>query len=83
MKVKYIGENIGIDGLFNGNIYKVLEIEREIGAIRIIDESGEDYLYSLSKPKAAAGEYKGGRFEVIEDDEKASLTRALNGDWSN
>lgn len=82
MKVRYIGENIGIDGLFNGHTYEVVEIESEIGAIRIIDESGEDYLYSPSKPKSAAGEYKGGRFEVVEDDEKASLARAIKGDWN-
>lgn len=83
MKVKYIGENIGIDGLFNGNIYEVIAIEKEIGALRIIDESGEDYLYSPSKPKSAAGEYKGGRFEVIEDDKDNTLTRVLKGDWTD
>lgn len=83
MKVRYVGENIGVDGLVNGNSYEVIELEREFGAIRLIDESGEDYLYSLSKPKSAAGEYKGGKFEVIEDDEKNSIQRALNGDWSN
>ena len=83
MKVKYIGENIGIDGLFNGNIYEVIEIEKEIGALRIIDESGEDYLYSPSKPKSAAGEYKGGKFEVIEDDENNTLAHIIKGDWNN
>lgn len=68
MKVKYNGPNIGIDGLFDGNVYEVIEIDELTGYLRIIDESGEDYLYSPTRPRAIAGEYKGGRFEIIEDD---------------
>ena len=52
MKVKYIGkeymhylvENNRID-LITGKIYEVIEISQKSGMYRIIDESGEDYLY--------------------------------------
>ncbi|MPW26253.1 hypothetical protein GC105_10680 [Alkalibaculum sp. M08DMB] len=67
MKVKYIGPDIGIDGLFNDNIYEVLGIDELTGMLRIIDESGEDYLYSPKEPKSIASEYKGGKFEIVED----------------
>ena len=78
MKVKYIGPNIGVDGLFNNGIYDVLEVDELSGAFRIVDESGEDYLYSPIEPKPIAGEYKGGMFEIVEDDEFGSLNEALN-----
>lgn len=83
MKVRYVGKNIGATGLTDGKIYNVLEIDELTGALRIIDDSEEEcgYLYSPTEPKALAGEYKNGKFEVIEDDEKASLARAIKGDF--
>ncbi len=48
MKVKYIGKTFGIEGLTNGKIYECIGIED--GMLRIIDDSGEDYLYSAIKP---------------------------------
>lgn len=42
MKVKYLGES-GLS-LTNGKIYTVIAIEKEW--YRIIDNTGEDYLYS-------------------------------------
>ena len=42
LKVKYNGSSSPV-GLVNGKTYKVESIER--GWYRIIDESGEDYLY--------------------------------------
>ena len=41
MRVKYIGPNIGVDGLFNGGVYEVLEVDELTGMLRIIDESGD------------------------------------------
>lgn len=79
MKVKYVGADIGIDGLKNNGIYEVLEIDELTGMLRIVDESGEEYLYSPTKPKAVAGSYNGGKFEIIEDDNKGSLTNAIKG----
>lgn len=47
MKLKYIGESFGVDSLTNGKIYETTE---ENGMYRVIDDSGEDYLYSKVTP---------------------------------
>lgn len=78
MRVKYIGPNIGIDGLFDNGVYEVLEVDEVSGALRIVDESGEDYLYSPVRPKAFTGKYKGGCFQIIEDDGNGTLFKAIN-----
>ena len=78
MKVRYLGPDIGIDGLFNGGGYEVIEYEEGIGALRIIDESGEDYLYSPKRPKPLALDYQGGKFEIVEDDENGTLAKIIN-----
>lgn len=44
MKVKYIGESDPLE-LLNGKIYDVIEIDEVSGWYRIVDETGEDYLY--------------------------------------
>lgn len=80
MKVKYIGPDIGVDGLFDGNVYQVLEVDELTGALRIVDESGEDYLYHPQKPRAVAGQYMGGRFDIVEDDRLGSLAKAIRPD---
>lgn len=77
MKVKYIGPDIGIDGLFDQGVYDVIEVDEISGALRIVDESGEDYLYSPTRPKPLALEYQGGKFEIVEDDRHGSLAKAL------
>lgn len=43
MKVKYVGSKVSIS-LTEGKIYQVISIES--GWYRIIDDTGEDYLYS-------------------------------------
>jgi len=78
MKVKYLGPDILVT-FTNGQIYEVIEIDKITGALRIIDNSDDDYLYSATKPKLLDEEYKGGRFEVIEDDKKGSLAKAIYG----
>lgn len=40
--VRYIGDTVSLE-LTHGKIYKVLSIER--GWYRIVDDTGEDYLY--------------------------------------
>lgn len=50
-KVRYIGDTISLE-LTHGKIYEVLSIER--GWYRIIDDTGEDYLYPA------------GNFEVVD-----------------
>ena len=42
MKVVYIGKTMPLE-LTNGLVYEVLSVER--GWLRIVDDSGEDYLY--------------------------------------
>lgn len=43
MKVKYCGESDPLY-LLNGKVYEVMNVEE--GWYRIVDETGEDYLYS-------------------------------------
>lgn len=52
MKVKYLGKSEGIS-LTKNKIYESLGFEK--GFIRIIDDTGEDYLYDPEN------------FEIIED----------------
>lgn len=49
--VRYIGETSPLE-LTNGKIYKVLSVER--GWYRVVDDTGEDYLYPA------------GNFEIID-----------------
>lgn len=77
MKVKYLGPNIGIDGLIDGHVYDVICVDELTGYLSVIDESNEDYLYHPKRPQAIAGEYKGGRFEIVEDDENKTLYKAI------
>lgn len=80
MKVKYVGVSFGIDSLTDQRVYEVLEYDSEIGALRLIDDSGEDYLYSPVHPRPIADpSHPGGRFEIIEDDEQGSLHSAIYG----
>lgn len=43
MKVKYTGSNPGPLSLYKEKIYDCISVER--GWFRIVDETGEDYLY--------------------------------------
>lgn len=76
MRVKYIGESFGVDSLTSGKVYECLGIEHE-AALRIIDDSEEDYLYSALNPRPARMDdpCPGGRWEIVEDDEKGTLTK--------
>lgn len=80
MRVRYTGKSFGFDGLTNGKEYEVLGYEEEIGALRVIDDSGEDYLYDPVHPRPiAAPNHPGGRFEIVEDDENRTLHKAIEG----
>lgn len=52
MKVKYIGETVPV-ALEKNKVYEALGYESDF--IRVIDESGEDYLYDSDK------------FEIVEE----------------
>ena len=64
MKLRYIGESFGIDSLTTGKVYEAEE-ENE-GMYRVIDDSGDDYLYSKDNPAPLDGSSPGGRWEVVE-----------------
>lgn len=64
MKIKYIGETFGAFSLTNGKIYEAT-IEDE-DYYRVVDDSGEDYLYSRKHPRPLDGSSPGGRWEIIE-----------------
>ena len=78
MRVRYSGVSFGIDGLTDGKDYEVIAYEEESGALRIVDDSGEDYLYDPGNPRPIADNtHPGGKFLIIEDDEKGTLRNAI------
>lgn len=64
-KVKYVGKSFGVEQLTNNKIYVVIGIE--LPFIRIIDDSGEDYLYSIYKPSCLDNSNLYGKWVIIED----------------
>lgn len=68
MKVRFIGETFynGL-GLTNNKVYECVEIDREMGALGIIDDEGEKYMYSIKSPCAPDGSSSKGKWEIIED----------------
>ena len=54
MRVRYIGKSFGIDGLSNGKEYEVLAYDEDSGALQIVDDSDEDYLYDPHNPRPIA-----------------------------
>lgn len=75
MKVRYIGKEFGVEGLTNGKIYECVGIED--GMLRVIDDSGEDYLYSAIRPSSLENTELFGRWEIIEDNEKEDLKKII------
>ncbi len=66
MKLKYVGESFGVDSLTDGKIYEA-SIDAESGMYRVIDDSGEDYLYSKENPAPMDGSSSGGKWVVVEE----------------
>ena len=66
MKLRYVGESFynGF-GLTNGKIYEVWEEDADY--YRVIDDSGEDYLYPKINPHAPDGSTTEGRWEIVEE----------------
>lgn len=79
MKVRYVGKSYGVDSMTDGKVYEVLEVDALTGALRIVDDSGEDYLYHPRSPKPNGAKEAYGHFEIIEDDENNSLYKAIKG----
>lgn len=76
MKVKYIGKSFGVEGLTNGKVYECIGIED--GMLRIIDDSGEDYLYSAMKPSSLENITLCGKWEIVEDNDNKDLSKIIN-----
>lgn len=80
MKVRYIGRNIGVDGLVSNRVYEVNGVDELTGYLAVIDESGEDYLYNPKNPRPIASpDHPGGRFEIVEDDDNHTLEKVIYG----
>jgi hypothetical protein len=75
LKVKYIGKSFGVESLTNGKIYECIGIED--GMLRIIDDSGEDYLYSAIKPSSLEDMSLCGKWEIIEDSSNKDLEKII------
>ena len=65
--LRYLGESFyDGDGLTDGEIYDVVRINKP-GLFGVVDDSGEDYLYSMTNPAPGDGSSKGGKWEIVED----------------
>ena len=82
MKVRYVGKSYGVDSMTDGKVYEVLEVDTMVGAHRIVDDSGEDYLYHPKEPKPNGAKEAYGRYEIVEDDASGSLRKAIFG-WDH
>ncbi len=77
MKVRFVGQSFGGGalGLTNGKVYECTGIEE--GLLRVVDDEGEDYLYSASAPAPLDGSSPAGKWEIVEDDEDGTLAELL------
>lgn len=66
MKIRYLGESFGVDSLTNGKVYEASVDIDSPGMYRVIDDSGEDYLYQRENPAPYDGSSPGGYWEIIE-----------------
>ena len=64
-KVKYIGKSFGVESLTNGKIYDCIAIDPPF--LRIVDDSDEAYLYSITMPVDLEDLSLCGKWEIIED----------------
>lgn len=73
MKVRYIGETFGggVNGLTSGKVYDCVGVEFDL--LRIVDDEGEDYLYSSKSPGPAYDSSIKGKWEIVDDDENGTL----------
>lgn len=65
MKLKFIGESFYLFGLTNGKVYEAWEEDDDY--YRVIDDSGEDYIYPKINPHAPDGSTTEGRWEIVEE----------------
>ena len=82
MKVKYHGKSFGggYTGLTDGKEYVCLGVEYDL--LRIVDDEGEDYLYSASAPAPQSSPKDGGKREITEDTDNVLKTVIGNNEWN-
>lgn len=64
-KLRYVGKSFGIESLTNGKVYNCLEIDPPF--VRVIDDSDEDYLYSIIGPSSMENPELCGEWVIVED----------------
>ena len=64
MKLRNVAETFGVDSLTNGTINDA-SVE-DIDYYRIIDDSGDDYLYAKENPAPLDGSSPSGQWEIVE-----------------
>ncbi len=45
--------------------------------LRVVDDSEEDYLYSVVNPRPLDGSSPGGKWEIVEDDQNKTLEKLM------
>lgn len=85
-KLKYIGEESFFSEEYNMKMYADLKNNKtyecvgiEDRMLRIIDESGEDYLYNPKTPINPFYPLIEGKWEIVEDNEKQELYKVIYG----
>ena len=75
MILKFIGPGFYVVGLTNGRTYECLGVE---GAyFRVVDDSGEDYLYQITNPGPLNDPEWPAKWEVISDSPDRRLEAAI------
>ena len=74
MRIRYVGPSFGAFSLTEGKIYEAVV---ENGMYRVIDDSDEDYLYSMTEPGPLDGSVPGGRWEVVDQTDDPALLEKL------
>ena len=66
MRLRFVGESFwNGGGLTNGQVYEAW-VDPDSGMYRVIDDSGEDYLYSPDAPGPTDRSAPNGRWEIVE-----------------
>jgi hypothetical protein len=93
VKIRYVGESFGISGLTNGAVYECLGVEDggDLGPmLRIVDDDANDwnydnrpdwqpgYLFPANNPRPLDGSSPGGRWEIVEDDDRGTMEKAMS-----
>lgn len=64
-KLKYVGKSFGVESLTDGVVYDCLDVDPPF--VRVVDDSGEDYLYSITRPSALEDLDLCGKWVIVED----------------